>query len=353
MALSFTGGDSDRVDVSSYSDVEGMATGTIVFWVYWDDISPADNRQFFTKQGEYGVAFSPWGAGDKVQGSVVRGTTNLDVAGLNANFSHLASTKWLFLAFTWDTGGANADQRLLIGDLDSPAAEPSAYSTQTVGSGAVASGANNLIIGCDGGHTLSFNGDIALCGIFDVHMTNAEIQAQQHSLYPLRECVGWWNLGFNGTGSQTDWAGGGNNGTVTGAVLADHVPLAIMRREKWAPYNVYPGLDIVWGHDTAVLETVIRDFDGNWTGTGEIDNPGVADTERLALEATEYMISEIVHTGAIDVEVLYNEYAAGDAIDLDYRTGATPAACVAAGWNNYAGSFTSSGYVQVRVTSTL
>lgn len=79
----------------------------------------------------------------------------------------------------------------------------------------------------------------------------------------------------------------------------------------------------------------------------------MADTERLALATTEYMISEVVDTGAVDVLIQYNVYAAGDNINLDYRHGATPAACEVAGWNDYVGSFTSLGYVQVRVTSTL
>jgi len=97
----------------------------------------------------------------------------------------------------------------------------------------------------------------------------------------------------------------------------------------------------------------VRDFNGNWTGTGDIENPGVADTERLALGAGENMVSEVVDTGTVDVLIDYNVYAAGDNINLDYRHGATPAACQAAGWNDYVAPFTSLGYVQVKVTSTL
>lgn len=102
-----------------------------------------------------------------------------------------------------------------------------------------------------------------------------------------------------------------------------------------------------------MVEDNIRNFAGNWTGTGDIENPGVDDTERLALQATEYMISEIVDTGAATVELDYNHYAAGDVITLEYRHGATPAACVVAAWNNYINPFVSLGYVQIKVTSTL
>jgi hypothetical protein len=112
-------------------------------------------------------------------------------------------------------------------------------------------------------------------------------------------------------------------------------------------------MDIVWGHDTAVLETNIRDFDGNWTGTGDIINPGVDDTECLRLEAGESMTSELVNTGAEDVLIAYNVYAAGDNVTLEYRHAATPVDCLAAAWNAYLAPFTSLGYVQIRVTSTL
>ena len=97
----------------------------------------------------------------------------------------------------------------------------------------------------------------------------------------------------------------------------------------------------------------MRDFNGNWTGTGDIENPGVADIERLALGSGENMVSEVVDTGAVDVLILYNVYAAGDNVDLDYRHGNSVATCQVAGWNNYVGSFTSLGYVQVKVASTL
>jgi len=75
----------------------------------------------------------------------------------------------------------------------------------------------------------------------------------------------------------------------------------------------------------------------------------VADTERVALDAGEYMISEIVHTGAVDILIDINVYAAGDEATVWYRHGATPAACEAAAWNLYVNPFTSLGYAQARI----
>jgi hypothetical protein len=65
------------------------------------------------------------------------------------------------------------------------------------------------------------------------------------------------------------------------------------------------------------------------------------------------MVSEVVRTGVENVVIQYNVYAAGDDIDLDYRTGNSVANCEAAGWQDYAGAFTSDGYIQIRITSTL
>lgn len=126
------------------------------------------------------------------------------------------------------------------------------------------------------------------------------------------------------------------------------------KHRRWPTKNkpIYPA-EIVWGHDTGVAESTVRNFQFNWAGTGGLQQAGQVDVESIELSAGEYMISEIVDTGNVDIEILYNVYIAGDVIDLDYRHGADVDACEAAAWNNYVGAFTSLGYAQVRVTSTL
>ena len=104
---------------------------------------------------------------------------------------------------------------------------------------------------------------------------------------------------------------------------------------------------------TGVLEANVETFNGNWTGTGAIENPGANDNEQLALEAGEVMTSEMVNTGVVECEILQNEYGVGDDVTLEYRDGATAAACNAAAWGAYTVHFESLGFVQIRVTSTL
>lgn len=102
-----------------------------------------------------------------------------------------------------------------------------------------------------------------------------------------------------------------------------------------------------WGHDTGVAEARVRDFTGNWTGTGTIT--GTGDAERLELNVNEYMISETVHAGTERVSILTNVYAAGDTVQVQYREGATQAACESASFGDYTVPFVSLGYVQIRV----
>lgn len=176
--------------------------------------------------------------------------------------------------------------------------------------------------------------------------------------------VALWPFRFNRTWDRDIAGRGGYHLTPTNAPTWADDPLVIRkmwhdwemlrRKRRWPVQNkpIYTA-EIVWGHDTGVLETTVRNIQHNWDGTGDIVNPGVADTEAMALASGEYMIGEITYTGAVDITITYNVYAAGDNINLDYRHGATPAACEAAGWNDYVAAFTSLGYVQARVTSTL
>jgi len=100
------------------------------------------------------------------------------------------------------------------------------------------------------------------------------------------------------------------------------------------------------------LEVNVRDFAGNWAGTGAI--AGAGDAEVLELETTENMVSEVVYTDTFQVTLLQNNYdPTGDDVNMDYRHGATEVACEGAAWNDYTVPFVSLGYVQIRMTSTL
>lgn len=108
---------------------------------------------------------------------------------------------------------------------------------------------------------------------------------------------------------------------------------------------------VCWGRVTGVIETNIRTFTGNWSGTGIIANAG--DAELIALNAGEYMVSEMVETFVKVVELDQNHYDAGDNVTIQYRNGNTPANCDIDSWHTYSVPFLSLGYVRVRIESTL
>jgi hypothetical protein len=107
---------------------------------------------------------------------------------------------------------------------------------------------------------------------------------------------------------------------------------------------------ICWGHSTGVTESTVKTFVNYWTGTGSVENSG--DAERIALESGQYMVSEVVYSGALTIILLQNEYGAGNAVTVKYRHGITQVECLAATWVVYSSPFKSLGYVQVRLEST-
>lgn len=107
---------------------------------------------------------------------------------------------------------------------------------------------------------------------------------------------------------------------------------------------------VCWGHDTGVTEANIRDFNGNWSGSGYI--AGVGDAEKLYFELGEYMESETWNCGARRIKILIDKYGAGaGASTLQYKDGATQVACDADSWHNYTLPFVSSGWVKVRINT--
>lgn len=97
-----------------------------------------------------------------------------------------------------------------------------------------------------------------------------------------------------------------------------------------------------------MTEDNIRTFVDNWTGTAEILN-GDVDAERLSIGPGEYMESEIWLAGLQLVEILTNQYIAGDTVLVKYKTAADPDDIPGAALNDYTVPFYSLGYVMVRL----
>lgn len=124
-----------------------------------------------------------------------------------------------FIGAQWDTSGTLAtDQKLFVGDLGTPAAEP-AYAAQTAGSGARSTDTNNWAIGAQAAAgTNAWGGLIYWVAAWNRLLTLQEIYQQQFAPTLTAGCLGFWYPGRDGEVLVRDLTGNGNHGAVTGAV---------------------------------------------------------------------------------------------------------------------------------------
>jgi hypothetical protein len=104
-----------------------------------------------------------------------------------------------------------------------------------------------------------------------------------------------------------------------------------------------------WGHDTAVEEDFIGDLtDGS--GTGTIVDSG--DDEKVCIDEGEYWTFDPVNVGGSVMEILYDHYQSGSGVagTIEYKTGSTRVLCLADSWHTYTVPFSSSGWVQIRLS---
>jgi hypothetical protein len=134
------------------------------------------------------------------------------------------------------------------------------WTASNVGSGNVNSASGEaLLVGGSTGANRDFDGEVALFGMVDQAWTLAQVIAQQWTLSPISPPYKvFWNLGFAGSASQTqpDWSGNGNNGTVTNATVAPHVPLPVFPFQTSMPYAVSAAGDTVL-LDTASIDATV------------------------------------------------------------------------------------------------
>lgn len=224
-SLAFTGGDTDVVNCGSGSSLDNLTAFTWYGWVYPTAVNQS-NRYLFNKA-------------DGLIGKLLRAVTFAGSGQLNANIDRataaaefdsaagvLSANSWQFVALTYDESDG---PRGWHGTLTGAVAEVS-YDFRAAGSGATsADDTKDFSIGGKAGSSVSFPGRIAIAAVYNRRFTQAELRA--HQMRPFCAtgdgCVGFWRLGgAQGAGTQADLSGNGNNCTVTGATVADHVPAA-------------------------------------------------------------------------------------------------------------------------------
>lgn len=228
---------SEDVSIADAASIKDVFAGTALIW--WEPATTAVASRVFCKGSNLRDVSRNTSVVLMVNS---RAITDNSFQATWSNFAAYALDTQMFLAVTWDVNDT-ANCRFLVGNRTTVAAEPSAYDSKVLGDGTVSTDDTHpLQIGNRTDGLRPMNGEVSHFSFYTRVMSVAEIQAQQFRRRPASGCVVFMELGYNGTGTQPDWSGAGNPGTVTGATVSDHVPLPWRRQlQMHVPYTVAAG----------------------------------------------------------------------------------------------------------------
>lgn len=213
------------VNCGSGATLDNVAAGTILMRAVANSASPSANSiAFFKGSSGHRTRVTTGGTFDFL---VARAGTNLGITANLTSFGAWTAGANLVWAIAYNTAGVDGDQKLYLGTDTAPCAEPSAYTTQVVGTSTVSNdSADNLYIGNTYAASVGWDGTISCVAFFARTLTQSEIRRwqQNHAATVTLDdgstatAVGYWIL--DNTTSITDQSGNGNTGTVTTATLA-------------------------------------------------------------------------------------------------------------------------------------
>lgn len=242
MALIFGAASGDVVDHGSDASLDDLDPCSFLIWCR--PTSFVDLSKMFGKNNTRRL-FDLTSTGGNVALHITRDTSNCDY---RTNDTPLTVDAWNFVAGIYDSGaGAGEIVNIYVGDLTTEAVE-STYGVANDGSGTnTTDAADSLGIGNRlPTANLPWNGQIAIVAYCNVALSLAQCRDWQWRPRKIASAVLYSHYGFNGTGTQPDWSGNGNSGTVTSATVADHVPLGPAF-----------GFDLGWQGEVAAAATAV------------------------------------------------------------------------------------------------
>jgi hypothetical protein len=228
MALTFSTSDTD-VDHGSDASIDNMETLSILAWIYPTTSDTTYRyvtmKHLFGSEGGFSLAVTDqWDSAtpESFGMYVADASGNSDNAWGATN--SIVLNAWNFIGATW-AGVGNAPV-LYNGSLTSIVTATTINNSSANMTGAVADASYNLLVGQHSNASSDFLGDIAIVYICEEVLTLGQIRKFQFRPQIVGTAPRLLTFyGFGGTGTQPDYSGNGNNGTVTGATVADHVPL--------------------------------------------------------------------------------------------------------------------------------
>lgn len=224
MSLLFVQNSADRVDTIAGATVDNLAASTYLIWF---NNTGTGNQRFFTKGAGNQKLFRNETNGTDIVANVQRGgaTTN---DSFRTSDGLIVTNAWAMVGQTRQTAGSPF-MKGYRGSYSSPVVTNTSYTSQVDGSGADDSDAGSgFRIGNLAANNGAFSGRMAVAMVWNRVLTVGEMLGQQFQPHMTSGCVLFTHLGFaGGTGSQPDWSGNNNAGTVTSATQAAHMPMAL------------------------------------------------------------------------------------------------------------------------------
>jgi len=236
------------IDHAADATIADLTSATMILW-----IRPTNVAQTFRTIAH---KLSTWPSGWVMfRDNNTAGIINLDVPG-NTNYLQIHAASGTlsagvdhFVAFTWAIANAATANHLYVGTPTTAPVEAS-YVTRTAWAGTRNSdSALSVRVGNNHANDNSSPASYSAFAIWDRELTLPEIIQQYKRLHRTQGNVLLTHYGIHGAsgvGTQQDWSGNGNHGTiVTGATKTDHAPIQIFPRPRnyWAGWAAagYPG----------------------------------------------------------------------------------------------------------------
>lgn len=222
MSIDFSGATTGRIDCGAGSSVNSLSPLTVAAWVY--PTSLATGRRIFAKSGG-GVAVNlGMDVGTSSRLALFVDYTGTDLTVISAS-SLLSTNSWQFVAGV--DGGAGVAPKLFHGTRSAAVAEVGSYTTQTTPSGSRGDdGANVLYVGNQSTFNAAWPGWIFWIGLYNEALSAGQLRRLQMHPRVTANCRLFMFPGLLGTGTQPDWSGQKNNGTLGGTTaLARNAPI--------------------------------------------------------------------------------------------------------------------------------
>lgn len=193
-------------------------------WINLSDVSGGSDNRMISKN-QWALATSSGTTG----GFYFYHATSGDAVFREAANASFGLNVWTFLAATWDGSLTAANIHLYTGVTPSSIAEVS-YASSGDGTGSISTDASSdYVIGNESaGGSLGPGGTFAACGAANIVLTLVQIQSLAATNSPradfpapaIKLLAPLWGTAT----TESDLSGNSNNGTVTGATVADHCP---------------------------------------------------------------------------------------------------------------------------------